>query len=96
MAGKTGNVSLCHTNKIETLRFKIGDTVRIRRKIETFHRGYRIQFTEEIFNIASISSVNPPSYTVKDCKNQIIQGKFYEPELVKFDHTAATTQQSVK
>ena len=32
-------------------KFKVGDRVRIRRKIEHFHRGYRIQFTEDLLQI---------------------------------------------
>ena len=77
-------VSLCHTNVLRQPKFKIGDQVRIRRKIDTFHRGYKIQFTEELFTVTSIPTCNPPTYTVKDRNNEIIQGKFYEPELVKF------------
>ena len=77
-------VSLCHTNVLRQPKFRIGDQVRIRRKIDTFHRGYKIQFTEELFTVTSIPTCNPPTYTVKDRNNEIIQGKFYEPELVKF------------
>ena len=77
-------VSLCHTNAPQKPKFKIGDQVPIRREIDTFHRVYKIQFTEELFTVTSIPTSNPPTYTVKDCNNEIIQGKFYEPELVKF------------
>ena len=78
------SVSLCHTNAPQKPKFKIGDQVRIRRKIDTFHRGYKIQFTEELFTVTSIPTINLPTYTVKDSNNEIIQGKFYERELVKF------------
>lgn len=77
-------VSLCNTNPPQRPKFKIGDQVRVRRKIETFHRGYKIQFTEELFTIVQIPTNNPPTYVVKDTNNEIILGKFYEPELVKF------------
>ena len=77
-------VSLCHTNAQKKPKFRIGQQVRIRRKIDTFHRGYKIQFTEELFKIAAIPTNNPPTYIVKDCDGEIIQGKFYEPELVRF------------
>ena len=77
-------VSLCNTNLPQRPKFKIGDQVRVRRKIETFHRGYKIQFTEELFTIVQIPTDNPPTYVVKDTKNEIILGKFNEPELVKF------------
>ena len=77
-------VSLCHTNAQKKPKFKIGHQVRIRRKIDTFHRGYKIQFTEELFTIAAIPTNNPPTYIVRDCDGELIQGKFYEPELVRF------------
>ena len=34
-------VSLCHTNAQKKPKFKIGQQIRIRRKIDTFHRGHR-------------------------------------------------------
>ena len=77
-------VSLCHTNIPRKPKFKIGDQVRIRRKIDTFHRGYKIQFTQELFTVTAIPTNNPPTYIISDLKNEIIEGKFYEPELVKF------------
>ena len=77
-------VSLCHTNAQKKPKFKIGQQVCIRRKIDTFHRGYKRQFTEELFTITAIPTTNPATYVVKDCDGGIIQGKFYEPELVRF------------
>ena len=41
-------VSLYNNVPPQQPRFKVGDRVGIRRKIKTFHRGYRIQFTEEL------------------------------------------------
>ena len=84
-------VSLCNTVPPQRPKFKVGDWVRIRRKIETFHRGYRIQFTEELFTISHLPTKNPPTYFVKDVNDEIIQGKFYEPELVRFVCTTSTT-----
>ena len=52
--------------------------------MDTFHQGYKIQFTEELFTITSIPTCNPPTYTVKGWNNEIIQGTLYEPEVVKF------------
>ena len=51
-------VSLCNTMPPQRPKFKVGDRVRIRKKSETFHRCYRIQFTEELFTISHISSPN--------------------------------------
>ena len=52
--------------------------------MKTFHRGYRIQFTEEVFTITAIQTLNPRTYTIKDASNQLIQDNFYESELTLF------------
>ena len=77
-------VSLCNPNLPQRPHFKIGDQVRVRRKMESFHRGYKIQFTEKLFTIVQVPTNNPPTYVVKDTKNEIILGIFSEPELVNF------------
>ena len=80
-------VSLNQNQRIIKPRFKIGDTVRIRRKIETFHHAYRIQFSHEIFRITKILTLNPPTYRVVAHEtNEAILGRFYEAELVKFSN----------
>ena len=84
-------VSLCNTVPPQRPKFKVGDRVRIRRKIETFHRGSRIQINEELFTIPHIPTKNPPTYVGKDVNDKIIQGKLYELELVKFVCTTSTT-----
>ena len=78
-------ISLQSCIQIRRRKFKTGQQVRIKRKIQTFHRGYRIQFTEEVFTIATVQKLNPPTYTTKDANNQLIQGKFYEAELTRFE-----------
>ena len=84
-------VALCSSVPPQQPKFKVGDRVRIRRKIETFHRGYRMQFTEELFTISHIPTENPPTYVVRDVNDEIIQGKFFGPELVKFVSTISKT-----
>ena len=76
-----------NANPVKKPRYKIGDTVRIRLKIPTFHKGYKIQFTEEIFEIVANPTLNPPTYTIKDKDGQVIEGKFYEAELVLFRYS---------
>ena len=79
-------ISLQRCNQIRQPKYKMGHQVRIKRKIETIHRGYRIQFTEEVFTIAAVQTRNPPTYTIKDANNQLTQGKFYEAELTPFEN----------
>ena len=80
-------ISLQNTNTPLRPKFHIGQQVRIKRKIETFPRGYRIQFTEEVFTIATVQTLNPPTYTIKDANNQLILGQFYESELTRFEES---------
>ena len=63
--------------------FKIGDIVRISRYDLPFRKGNRPQFTREVFEIVAIATKKPPTYTIKDEQDEIIQGKFYQNELIK-------------
>ena len=64
-------------------KFKNGDRVRISRYDVPFRKGYKPQFTQEVFEIVAISSRKPPTYTIKDEQNEIICVKFYQKELNK-------------
>ena len=64
-------------------KFKIGDRVRISKYELPFRKGYKPQFTLEVFEIVALSSRKPPTYTLKDEQDEIILGKFYQKELRK-------------
>ena len=63
--------------------FKIGDRVRISKYDLPFRKGYKPQFTREVFEIVALATRKPPTYKIKDEQNEIIQGKFYQKELYK-------------
>ena len=63
--------------------FKVGDRVRISKYDLPFRKGYKPQFTREVFEIVAIATRKPPTYTIKDEQDEIIQGKFYQKELIK-------------
>ena len=63
--------------------FKIGDRVRISKYDLPFRKGYKPQFTREVFEIVAIATRKPPTYTIKDEQDEIIQGKFYQKELIE-------------
>ena len=63
--------------------FKIGDRVRISKYDLPFRKGYKPQFTREVFETVAIATTKPPTYTIKDEQAEIIQGKFYQNELIK-------------
>ena len=42
---------------------------------------YKQIFTDQVFEIVAIPTVNPPTYSLIDVKKEEIRGKFYEKEL---------------
>ena len=79
-------LSILYSKPLRELRkpqYKIGDRVRISKYDLPFRKGYKPQFTQEVFEIVEISSRKPPTYTIKDEQGEIIRGKFYQKELVK-------------
>ena len=62
---------------------KIGDRVRISRYDLPFRKGYTPQFTKEVFEIVAIATKKSPTNTINDEHGEIIQGKFYQKELIK-------------
>ena len=57
-------VSLTLNEKIQKPKFTVGERVRIKRNIKTFHRGYQIQLSHEIFRIDKVLTLSPPTYYV--------------------------------
>ena len=63
--------------------FKTGDRVRFSKYDWPFCKGYKPQFTLEVFEIVAIATRKPPTNTIKDEQGEVIQGKFYQKELIK-------------
>ena len=66
-------------------RFKINDLVRISlKRRDIFDKpSSNIKWSEELFKIHSINRSNVITYKIKDLKDEIIKGIFYERELQK-------------
>ena len=62
-------------------KFKTGTKVRISKNKMTFEKGYRPNWTEEVFIISERVTRNPPVYKIKDLAGEILEGTFYEWEL---------------
>ena len=69
--------------QIKKPAFKIGDRMRISKYDLPSRKGYKPQFTREVFEIVAIATRKPPTYTIKDEQDEIIQGRFYQKELIK-------------
>ena len=79
-------VSILYSKPLREFRkptFKIGDRLLISKYDLLFRKGYKPQFTREVFEIVAIATRKPPTYTIKDEQCEVIQGKFYQKELVK-------------
>ena len=64
-------------------KFGIGDRVRNSKFDLPFRKGYKAQFTQEIFEIVAIATKKPATYTIKDEQKEVIRGTFYEKELIR-------------
>ena len=70
-------------NQYKRPRFKVGENVRISKKDIPFRKGYKSQFTSEIFKIVKVATFKPPTYNLCGEQGDEILGKFYEQELSK-------------
>lgn len=64
-------------------KFGVGDQVRISKARSTFHKAYLANWSDEVFTIHKRFLTNPPTYLLKDLKETIVEGRFYEEELQK-------------
>ena len=64
-------------------KFKVNDRVRIYKYKKLFEKGYKTNWTKEIFVIDQIQNTNPITYKIKDLESEPILGSFYEQELQK-------------
>ena len=72
---KWGNKSKSKTKSLQLWLCSIS------KKKETFQKANKQSFNDEVFEIASTPKLNPPTYTLFDSSKEIIQGKFYKPEV---------------
>ena len=63
--------------------FKIGDIVRILKYDLPFPKGYKPKFKRGVFEIVAIATWQTSTYTIKDEQGEVLQGKFYQKELIK-------------
>ena len=59
-------------------KFNIGDRVRLSDFDSPSKKGYKHQFTQDVFEIFAISSRKPPTYTKKDEQDKIMRGNFFK------------------
>lgn len=67
-----------------TASFRVGDYVRAAKKDEVFRKGYKPQFTREIYQIKAIVTTNPVTYQLTDKHKRPLPGKYYEKQLIHY------------
>ena len=72
-----------HLREHKKPTFKIVDRVQFSKYDSHFGKGYKPQFTREVFEIVEFATRKSPTYTIKDEEGLVIQGKFNEKELIK-------------
>ena len=70
-----------HNNKLP--KFQVGDFVRVPDKRSVYSEGYTTNWNRELFKMHKINSTNPVTYTLEDENKEIIQGNYYEQELLR-------------
>ena len=66
-----------------TPKFKFGNYVRNADKRNIFSKGYTSNWNRELFKVNEVLNTQPPTYKIEDMNGEIVEGKFYEQELLK-------------
>lgn len=67
--------------RIKKPKYNIGQVVRISQREMIFKKGYKQTFTDELFTISAVATLNPVTYTLTDQLGGKILGKFYQKEI---------------
>ena len=62
-----------HLREYKKPKFGIGKRMRVSKYDLPFRKGYRPQYTQEIFGIVAIATKKPPKYTIKDEQEEVIR-----------------------
>ena len=73
-----------NSTKIKS-KFKVGDYVRNADKRNIFTKGHISNWNREIFEVSEVLKTQPPTYKLEDMNGEIIGGKYYEQDLIKFE-----------
>ena len=80
----------------KTLKFKVGDHVRISKYKNTFAKGYTPNWSEEVFVIKKVKSTVPWTHLISDLNGEEIIGTFYEKELLKANQQKSRIEKIIK
>ena len=64
-------------------KLNVGDYVINVDKPNIFSKGYTSNWNRELFKVNEVLKTHPPTYKIEDINGEIIEGKYYEQELLK-------------
>ena len=64
-------------------KLKVGDYVRNLDKRNIFSKSYTSNWNRELFRVNKVLKTQPPTHKIEDINGEIIEGKYYEQELLK-------------
>ena len=67
----------------KSVRYNVGDRIKISKLKNVFAKGYAPNWSREIFIINKIDGTVPYTYNLKDLNDEEIIGSFYDRELQK-------------
>ena len=62
---------------------KKGDIVRISRAKGIFDKGYKFNWSEELFKVRKVLETTPTTYHIEDMSGEKVEDCFYNEELLK-------------
>ena len=68
------------------IKYPVGTSVRVSKYREAFDKGYTPNWSTEIFKVDKVQFTNPTTYILRDEKNEVVKGGFYEEELQRAKH----------
>jgi len=71
-----------HLDHLAKPKFKVGDYVRLYRYKKHFEKGYKSNWTLEIFKIKTVLKTSPVTYIIEDENGEEIEGSVYENEMI--------------
>lgn len=77
-------------------KYKVGDLVRINKAKGTFEKGYRTNWTRELFQVVRVYKRRQPEYKLEDLNGQDITGNFVEGELQGIEREAFKIKKVIK
>ena len=81
ITNKIINIKINKNEKIP--KFQVGDYVRVPGKRNLYSKDYTTNWNRERFKIHKINPTNPVTYGLVDENNELIEGKYYEQELLR-------------